>query len=423
MQALTDLTLIVDRDAATLAVLRAITGQLGCDRIEADSIAKLHELLAVRRPTIAVLAIDQSEVDALAILQLLAQQEVRPAILLLGSVNPRVSASASRAAKAVGLTVIGVATRPVDEAQVENLLSAYLSAPRAIPREELEKALAEHELFLEYEPRIALSSQSLRVRGVEALVRWQHRRRGRLMPHQFLYAIEDHGLMGALTDFVMVEAVRQAAQWRLRGLVLEMTVTLSPKLVRDRAFPERLATLLREHEMPAQLLLLDLTETPAPQDRSLMLDVVTRLRMMGIGLSLDNFGTGVSSLTELYRTPYSEIKVDRSLLADVPHERDAQLIVRAIAELAHTLELSVCAVGVETRDMLEFVQAARFDTAQGHLFGGSMNAADIEQFVLDWPKSAPAVTGSWRTLRIVRQEDNFVRNRRTAEPVPDESAL
>jgi EAL domain-containing protein (putative c-di-GMP-specific phosphodiesterase class I) len=420
MQHQHDLMLIVDRDPVSLEVLRGVADHLGCDRIEADSATSLQEVLSARLPTIAVLAIDQIEADGVAVLQLLAQYGARPATLLIGSVKARVLSSAKRAAEASGLTVVGMSARPLDANHVENIVSAHLALLPPMAKEELEKALAEHELFLQYEPKVAISSDSLRIQAVEALVRWRHPRRGVLLPRHFLRAVEHHGLMSGLTDFVMTDAVRQATQWRAKGLPLQLVVNLSPRLVRDGGFPERLAALLREHDLPAEQLILDVTEAPGSDDRQLIRDVFTRLRIRGIGLSLDNFGTGLSSLTDLYRMPYSEIKVDHSLLADVPYEHDAQLIVRAIADLAHTLELTVCAAGVETRDMLEFVRAARFDSAQGRLFGGSMSGADIERLVLGWPRSAPAATGAWRALHIAPEQDaGFSRRLRAPKVVSD----
>jgi EAL domain-containing protein (putative c-di-GMP-specific phosphodiesterase class I) len=136
-----------------------------------------------------------------------------------------------------------------------------------------------------------------------------------------------------------------------------------------------------------------------------MQDIFTRLRIRGVGLALDNFGTSTAALTDLYRVPYSEIKIDHSLLADVELEHDARLIVKALADLAHTLELTVCAQGVETRETLEFVRAAGFDTAQGRVFGGSMNATEIERMVDAWPASAPAATGIWRTSQLAQMPD------------------
>jgi EAL domain-containing protein (putative c-di-GMP-specific phosphodiesterase class I) len=393
-----DLLLILDKDPKSLAVLRTVAERLGCDHVEADSADGLRDILASRRPTIAVLAVDGFDVDGLAMLRVLALEVAQPATLLVGAVHARVLAGARRAAESQGLRVIGVATRPLDPVAIEQLLMPHLTGAPPIALAELEQALTEHELILEYLPKIDIRGTVPKMQGVEALVRWQHPRRGLLYPRHFLGPIEDHELMTRLTDFVMTEAVRQASLWRAQGLPLEMVVNLSPKLVTDREFPERIAVLLRENEVPAQQLVLDVTEASSLDSRDLMLDVFTRLRILGVGLSLDNFGTGVSSLTELYRMPFSEIKVDQALIADVAREREAMLIVQAIANLAHTLELEVCAGGVETREMLGFVQSNGFDTAQGRFFSGPVKPSEIERLVDTLPCSEAAATGRWRVM-------------------------
>jgi len=394
-----DLMLIVEREAVSLQILCSVADRIGCDRIEAESPESLRDVLSVRRPTIAVVAIDQIEADGLKVMELLVQHGARPLTLLIGSVNARVLASARRTAERHGLNIVGVCMRPLDANQIENILSVHLTALPPMAKQELENAMAEHEWLLQYAPKVAIAPDSLAVRGVQALVRWQHPRRGLLFPRHFMRAVAEHGLMLRLTDFIMTEAIRQAGHWHARGLSLQLAINLNPGLVTDRGFPERLASLLRDHDLPARQLVLDISATPATNDRNLILDVFTRLRILGVGLSLDNFGTGLSPLTELYRLPFSEITVDRSLLADVPREYDAQVIVRAIANLARSLELTIGAEGVETRDMLEFVRAAGFDSAQGRLFGGSMSGAEVVNLVVDWPRSAPAATGTWRALR------------------------
>jgi EAL domain-containing protein (putative c-di-GMP-specific phosphodiesterase class I) len=277
---------------------------------------------------------------------------------------------------------------------LEVLFAEHLTTPPPVARAELERALAASELSIQYQPKISLASSGLRIQGVEALVRWQHPTRGLLLPRHFLHAVEEYELLAGVTDFVMTEAIRQAGQWRANGLLFELIINLSPCLVRDRGVPERLADLLREYEIPPNQLVLDVTEASAAIDRDLMFDVFTRLRMLGVGLSLDNFGTGMSSLTELYRMPYSEIKVDHSLIADAAQEREAMLIVRAIADLAHTLQLAVCAEGVETHQMLEFVRSSGFDSAQGRLFSRPVQASEIEGIVKAWPCVEPAAKGS-----------------------------
>lgn len=399
MKAPTDLMLVVERDPDALNVLACVAEKLGCDRVEATSLPSVLSILALRRPTIAVLAVDSIEADSLAVLQVLADSSSPPVTFLVGAVDDRVLSGIKRAAQLRGLEIVGTGCRPLNADQLEELFAAHLTAAPPVARAELEQALAVNELTIEYQPKIALASEGLHVQGVEALVRWRHPRKGILYPRHFLDAFEKYELITHLTDFVMTEAVRQAGRWRTTGLNLELVVNLSPALVRDRKFPERLALLLAEYEFPSSQLMLDVTESSSAVDRDLMFDVFTRLRILGVGLSLDNFGTGLSSLTELYRMPYSEIKIDHCLIADVPGEKEAMIIVRAIADLASNLGLAVCAEGVETRQTLDFVRAAGITSAQGRYFSGPVSATEIEQIVRAWPSTGVSATGSWHSMR------------------------
>jgi EAL domain-containing protein (putative c-di-GMP-specific phosphodiesterase class I) len=397
-----DLMVILDSDGESLEVLREVAERLGCEHVEIDSASDMQQVLGLRHPTMAIMPVDRIDARGMAALDALAHHDSRPAMLLIGEISPRILAGIKRAAATRGLTLIGVAPRPLDAILVEKMLSPHLAVSPPIHRQEVEQAILQHELNLLYLPKLAMASGPVKIQGVEALVRWQHPRRGLLEPAHFLRAVEEHGLMTQLTDFVMTESVRQGAVWRERGLALEIVVNMSTELVRDRAFPARLASLLEEHNFPTQSLTLDVTESGSVADRDLLLDVFTRLRMLGVGLSLDNFGTGLSSLTEIYRIPFSEVKVDHSLLADAPREREARIVVQSIVNLAHTLQLVVCAEGVETSQMYEFVRSAGFDTAQGRFFSEPVDAADIERLVQAWPSSGPAATGSWRTPKSVQ---------------------
>ncbi len=409
MQYSTDLMLIMEEDGPSLDVLRSVAARLGCDRIELSNAGELPAILATRRPTIAVLGVDRIETDGYGVLQTLAQHGARPATLLIGTVDARVLASVRRTAQARGLPIIGTRSRPLDEADLERLLAAHVVSPPPTSREEIVAALAEHQFSLLYQPKIALTPDTLKIQGVEALVRWQHPRRGQLSPRHFLESVDAYGLVGELTDFVITEAIRQAGVWRQAGMSLQLVINLSPRLVKDREFPDRLASLLRESEVPADQVVLDVNETAGAADRDLLLDVFTRLRILGVGLSLDDFGTGLSSLTELYRMPFSEIKIDRSLLADVARERDAEVIVAAITNLAHSLNISVCAEGVETRDTLDFVRSAHFDSAQGHLFCGAVAPRQIERLVAAWPDTAPSTLGTPRPIKAPAEDSTITR--------------
>jgi CheY-like chemotaxis protein len=149
-----DLLLILDRDPKSLGVLRTVAERLGCDHVEADSADGLQAILSGRRPTIAVLAVDGFDADGLAMLRVLAHEVAQPATLLIGAVHARVLAGARRAAESQGLRVIGVATRPLDPVAIEQLLMPYLTTAPPISLGELERALTEHELILEYLPKI-----------------------------------------------------------------------------------------------------------------------------------------------------------------------------------------------------------------------------------------------------------------------------
>ena len=391
-----DLILILDRNPESLEALRSIATHLGCAHVAADSPDSIREVLAERQPTITIAAFDCKELDGVAVFQTLAASGVSTPIVLVGSDDAGPLGRTRRAAESRGLRIERVFSRPIDVAAIANLLSHYLEKPPRVRLAELEQALADHELVLLYQPKVAISPAGVRIQGVEALVRWQHPNRGLLRPQEFLDAIKEHGLMSNLTDFVMAEALRQAGLWRERGLLLEMVVNLSARLVRDRQFPERLALLLHENEIPPDRLTLDITDMSDIDDRALMLDALRHLRILGVGLSIDNFGRGTSSLAEIYRMPFSEIKVDRSLTADLPREHAATVVMRAIADLAHALHLRVCAAGVESRQMLESVRAAGFDSAQGHFFSDAVQADEIERLVPIWPSLGPGATGSWR---------------------------
>jgi EAL domain-containing protein (putative c-di-GMP-specific phosphodiesterase class I) len=248
---------------------------------------------------------------------------------------------------------------------------------------ELEKALIDRELAIQYQPEVAIKSSESKIQGVEALVRWRHPRHGLLAPGQFLDAVQDIALMRRHTDFVMTEAVRQAGLWRLLGLSLEMTVNLGTQFMRDAAFPE---------------LMLNVTEAHPPEHHDLILDILTRLRTLGVGLALDNFGTRFWSLAEVYLLPFSEIKVDGSFLADALQERDARRILSTMTRLARTMHLTLCAEGVESWPMLDSAQRFGFDSAQGHFFSDAVDSDCIEGLVQSWPSYGPTSLDGWRAV-------------------------
>jgi EAL domain-containing protein (putative c-di-GMP-specific phosphodiesterase class I) len=155
-------------------------------------------------------------------------------------------------------------------------------------------------------------------------------------------------------------------------------------LVKDLEFPDRLSRILREFNVAAPQLALEVVEDIGEHDPDLVMDIYTRLRVKGIELALDDFGTGVSSVTNLVKMPFSTVKIDQALIGQIPHTRSVVTVVRALVQLAHSLSLTVCAEGVETALAFDLLDELRVDRMQGDFIGKPMPAADLEGFIAAW---------------------------------------
>ena len=228
---------------------------------------------------------------------------------------------------------------------------------------ELRRALEHDELVLHFQPKVALRDGS--VVGVEALVRWRHPTRGLLSPSDFVPLAERTGAVADLTRWVLAAAARQAREWRDGGTPLPVAVNLAAANVVDVALPEVVSGLLRRHGLPGELLECEISEHTAMGDPVRALDVLARLRALGVRLSLDDFGTGHSSLAYLKRLPLDAVKIDRSFVAGMVADEDDAVIVRSTIDLARNLRLAVVAEGVEDQATLDDLGALHCDVAQG----------------------------------------------------------
>jgi diguanylate cyclase (GGDEF)-like protein len=235
---------------------------------------------------------------------------------------------------------------------------------------ELRRAIAEEQLVLHYQPLVDVVEGQLA--GVEALVRWQHPQRGMISPGEFLPLAEATGLIIPLSKLVLAAAVRQAAEWDRAGHPVQVAVNLSPRWLQHTDVPRMVAALLVEHELPPQLLRLEITESVVLVHPEHALGMLTQLRDMGIGLSLDDFGTGYSSMTHLRALPVDELKVDRAFVDSMTTSPRDAVIVRAAVELGHNLGLEVVAEGIENAETLAEVVAAGCSLAQGYYFSPAL---------------------------------------------------
>jgi EAL domain-containing protein (putative c-di-GMP-specific phosphodiesterase class I) len=228
---------------------------------------------------------------------------------------------------------------------------------------ELRTAIADGQLVMHYQPKLDLRSRSLV--GVEALVRWQHPARGLLFPDSFVVEAERSGLMRPLTTVVLGLALDQVRDWQAAGTRVPVAVNISTSNLLDVELPNQIQTMLQVRGLSADILIIEVTESTLMVDAPRALSVLERLRTLGVRVSVDDYGTGYSSLARLRELPVDELKLDRSFIAELGSDDRADAIVESTVKLAQSLGLPMVAEGVETADALERLTDYGCDIGQG----------------------------------------------------------
>lgn len=248
---------------------------------------------------------------------------------------------------------------------------------------ELRKAIENKELALYYQPQIDL--QTGQIVSVEALARWPHPVEGVISPDDFIPMIEQSGLIRPFTFWVLEEAVVQLKYWSEAGIDLTIAVNLSTRNLIDSRLPGSIAKLLNVHNVSAENLTLEVTESAVMSRPEMALKVLTQLHKMGHKLSIDDFGTGYSSLSYLKKLPVHELKIDKSFVLGLTTNDDDAVIVRSIIHLANNMGLKVVAEGVEDQDILDMLAILKCDIAQGYHMSHPLPVEELEQWLIDSP--------------------------------------
>ena len=252
---------------------------------------------------------------------------------------------------------------------------------------ELRSALDQRQLVLYYQPKVELPSG--RVKGVEALVRWQHPRGGLLAPDEFIPLLEKSSLLRPVTFYLLEMALRDCGDWRARQLDLTVAVNLSMRNLLDARLPAELSSLIRKLGLTPSCLELEITESMIMSDPERIMRVCTLLRRHGFTLTVDDFGTGYSSLAYLKRLPVSALKVDKSFVTAMDAgDADSTTIVRSTVDLAHNLGLAVVAEGVETEAAYNKLTSLGCDQAQGYFIGRPMPQDRLVSFLQEAGRAA-----------------------------------
>ncbi len=391
--------LILDDDPLICQTIRFISEDIGFECCTTDNPDAFFQQLDQWQPSHIALDLVMPDMDGVEVMVALADRNCHASIVITSGVGHRVLDAAGRSATEHGLNIAGVLPKPFSPAAFRALLKNN-SDPQSgtgfgagadgfkVNARELTRGLAQREMVLAYQPKIECVSGKLA--GFEALVRWNHPQRGILMPQHFIPFAEQNDFIDDLTDLVLDEALRWFARFaRAQDMHLSvnmaaprapdpsLSVNLSPKNLSTLRFADRVTALCEELSLDARSLFFELTETSAMEDPVASLDQLTQLRIKGFNLSIDDFGTGFSSMLQLVRLPFSEIKVDKSFVINAMQSEESRTIIRSIVDLGQSLGLRVTAEGVEDGETLAYLTGLGCDLAQGYYIGRPMWAKDI----------------------------------------------
>ena len=377
--------LVVDDEPLQRLILTHVLQAAGFQPQAVGTLAEARAALADQRPDALVLDLSLRDEDSLGLLRHLADIGQAPAIVFVSGMDTRIRAATSRLAQTLGLNVAGTLCKPVQAAALHALLAAPAAAaprhrgvqPLAPAAEELAAAMDEGGVIVHYQPKFRLSDGALV--GAEALARWPLPDGAMVPPDVFVPLAERTGLIHRLTRLVLGTALATCARMRQAVAGFTMAVNISPLDLRDPGLPDLIDHALRQNGLPPAALVAELTEGCVIDDPVQAAETLTRLRIRGIGLSIDDFGTGHSSLLSLLRLPFSELKIDKSFTQDFPADAEAAKITRAVVALARELGLRTVAEGVETQACADQLREMGCDVVQGWLFGKAMGADELLQ--------------------------------------------
>lgn len=386
-------TLLVDDESFALRLLSHQLATLGVlDVITREHAADAMALLESGDHVFGLIMCDlqMPGMDGIEFIRQLVRIGYAGDLVLVSGEDERILQTAERLSKAHRLNVLGSLRKPVLPEQLRQVLKNHASRAVATPRaalkiyepKELWLAITGGKLVNYYQPKVDLASGA--VSGVETLVRWRHPEDDLVFPDQFISTAEEHGLIDELTQVVLTNALRQARIWHDAGLQLRVAVNVSMDNLGSLEFPDSVIRAVSKAGIHPASLVLEITESRLMKDPLAALDILTRLRLKHIGLSIDDFGTGHSSLAQLRDIPFDELKVDRGFVHGACRDPSLRSIFEASLRMARQFGMKTVAEGVEDRDDWNFLRTSGCNTAQGYFIAKPMPAAELPGWIDDW---------------------------------------
>jgi EAL domain-containing protein (putative c-di-GMP-specific phosphodiesterase class I)/ActR/RegA family two-component response regulator len=369
--------LVLDDDPDMCALVARAAASVG---YAAASATEFEAFKARLSPDTSVVVLDlmMPGVDGIQVLRYLNDQKCLSEVILISGYDKKVLHVANELAKALGLNVRASIQKPIKLEALRDILAKPIdgkhesaageAGDEGFPDEtSVRQALTEDQLLVHYQPKVHLRTGTLA--GVEALVRWQHPRLSLVPAGTFIEAFEALGLIDELTWIVVRKVLADKRKWSSEAAPIPVSVNLSALSLRDLSLPERLLAVIEQQGGEASGFVLEITESGLVKELHTALDILARMRLKGFGLSIDDFGTGYATMQQLQRVPARELKLDLTFVQSMLIDESADAIVRKTIELAHDLDMTVVAEGVETTDQLRRLQDYGCDVAQGFLLG------------------------------------------------------
>ncbi|MGE0415796.1 MAG: EAL domain-containing protein [Acetobacteraceae bacterium] len=381
--------LVVDDERIQRMIVSREVRSLGFAADAAATLEEASDLLRQQAYDAVLLDLSLGETEGISLLEAVRSSAGDPAVIFISGLDDRVRTASLRLASLLGLRVAGAIRKPVTTGQLRSLLSAMPertakrhSARIPVPTaHQLAEALRSDRIITQFQPKVSLSDGH--VVGMEALARWPLSTATLVPPDIFIPLAEESGLIVPLTMRILDQALQACRRWRASYPTCSVAVNISPVVLVNPTLPEEIEHSLRETGLGPGALIAEITESTVIADPVTAAEVLTRLRIKGISLSIDDFGTGHSSLLALLRMPFSELKIDRSFVAHCDTDSEAWKIVRATISMARELGLTVVAEGIEQQEIADMLRNAGCDVGQGWLYAPAMNEDALRAWLAD----------------------------------------
>lgn len=385
--------LVLDDDAFILKVVERMLTGLGYEKISCfdngiDALAAYDARNDIA--DVILLDVNMPVMDGIEVVRSLADRKYSGSLILISGEDDRMLESISRLARAHHFTVLGAIHKPPLKGQLSALLDSWQPArdesrPKLVKSytaQRLQEAIVNGELVNYYQPKVAVVSGKLV--GVETLVRWQHPVDGMVFPDSFIPVAEQNGLIGELTRVVLKQALMQLKIWQQAGIFLRVAINVSMDDITHLEFADIVHAETLAAGVSPESVVLEVTESRLMQELTTSLDVLTRLSLKRFGLSIDDFGTGHSSLAQLRDLPFDELKIDQSFTRNAWQNAKLSAIFEGSMHLANQLKMEVVAEGVEEINDWNFLRSTGCQTAQGYFIARPMPASQLPVWMEDW---------------------------------------